>query len=141
MANRSAEPGSAMVERCATLNSMGAASEIGGADFGAGAGFFDPQPSTSAIKHDVMISLAGQVAQQRYHPDPTCFRSWADLLKSYQVLDGDLDLLFQYQREVEILIDGHLGEVESIASALLENGSLTGEQVTDVLSLTQGISK
>ena len=49
------------------------------------------------------------------------------------MLDFDLDLLKEYQREVETILDNNWDKIEAIASALLEAGSLTGEQVEDSL--------
>jgi len=81
------------------------------------------------MKHEIMISLGGQVAQQRYHPDPSSFRSWNDFYNSYQLLNGDLELLEEYEEEVSVILDNNWDKVESVANALLVTGSLTGEQV------------
>ena len=57
--------------------------------------------------------------------DPDSLRSCADYFNSYIALNGDLDLLLEYQREVETIIADSWSEVEAIAEHLLSVGSLS----------------
>ena len=85
------------------------------------------------LKHDCLISLSGEIGQQRYHPDPYSLRSWNDIYKCYKLLDFNLELLDQYKNEAQVLIYENWNDVVRVAEALLEAGSLSGEQINALL--------
>ena len=87
-------------------------------------------------KYDAMILLAGELSEQKYNFDPNSLRSTNDYFRCYKLLDGKLELLNLYKDETEAILNSNWADVEIIASALLEDGSLTGEQVEDVLRAT-----
>jgi len=84
-------------------------------------------------RHDALITLAGEVAQQRYHPDPTSLRSWNDYYKCFQLLNGNLSLMEKYKEEVAVILDSHWNKVESVAEALILVESLNSDQISDAL--------
>ena len=87
-------------------------------------------------KYAAMVLLGGELSEQKYNFDPNSLRSTNDYFRCYKLLDGDLELLQQYKQEVEAILNSNWADVEIIAESLLENGSLTGQQVENVLRAT-----
>jgi len=84
-------------------------------------------------KYEALIYLAGQKGQQKHHFDPNSLKSVSDYINCFLLLEFDLELLNKYKYEVSNIIETHWADVEIVASALLEFGSLTGEQVEGAL--------